>query len=186
MPDRNDPYATQLANIEVRTGRSLAELARIVAESGLKKHGEIRDMLKQSLGMGHGDANVLIHHLQASSSPPAPASADAADDLYVGPKADLRPIHDALMTAIRAFGDFEVAPKKGYVSLRRKKQFAMIGPTTRTRVDLGINAKELVGDARLLAMPPGGMCQYQVRLTNASEVTADVVAWVRQAYEAAG
>ena len=62
----------------------------------------------------------------------------------------------------------------------------MIGPTTRTRVDLGINAKGLVGDARLLVMPPGGMCQYQVRLTSASEVTADVVAWVRQAYEAAG
>jgi hypothetical protein len=30
------------------------------------------------------------------------------------------------------------------------------------------------------------MCQYQVRLTTANEVTEDVLAWVRQAYDAAG
>lgn len=186
MTDPKDPYATQLANIEVRTGKSLAELARIVAASGLEKHGEIRDMLKASLGMGHGDANTLIHHLKTATSSPPPASADVADELYVGPKAGLRPIHDALLTAIRAFGDFEIAPKKGYISLRRKKQFAMFGPTTKTRVDLGINAKGLVGDERLIVMPPGGMCQYQVRLTTAAEVTDDVIAWVRQAYESAG
>ncbi|MBK8247926.1 MAG: DUF4287 domain-containing protein [Gemmatimonadetes bacterium] len=185
MPDAESPYATQLANIEVRTGKTLAELAQIVAASGLEKHGEIRDMLKSTLGMGHGDANTLVHHLKQSAAPP-PSSADPADEIYAGPKADLRPIHDALMRAIRAFGDFEVAPKKGYVSLRRKKQFAMFGPTTKTRVDLGINAKGLVGDDRLLVMPPGGMCQYQVRLTTADDVTSDVIAWVRQAYEAAG
>jgi Domain of unknown function (DUF5655)/Domain of unknown function (DUF4287) len=185
MPDPDRAYATQLANIEVRTGKSLVELARIVAESGLEKHGEIRDMLKATLGMGHGDANTLVHHLKQGAAPP-PASSDPADEIYAGPKAALRPIHDALMHAIRAFGEFEVTPKKGYVSLRRKKQFAMFGPATKTRVDLGINAKGLAGDERLLVLPPGGMCQYQVRLTTANEVTEDVLAWVRQAYDAAG
>lgn len=185
MPESDSPYATQLANIEVRTGKTLAELATIVAASGLEKHGEIRDMLKSTLGLGHGDANTLVHHLKQSAAPP-PASADLADEIYAGPKAALRPIHEALMRAIRAFGDFEVAPKKGYVSLRRKKQFAMFGPTTKTRVDLGINAKGLVGNDRLLVMPPGGMCQYQVRLATPDDVTPDVIAWVRQAYDAAG
>ena len=54
--------ATQLANIEKRTGKSLDALAKIVKASGLSKHGEIRDMLKRDLGMGHGDANTLVHH----------------------------------------------------------------------------------------------------------------------------
>lgn len=184
MTSPEQALATQLANIERRTGKTLAELARIVTESGLEKHGEIRDMLKTRLGMGHGDANTLVHHLRQA---PAPASPDAAvDEIYAGPKADLRPIHDALMSAIRAFGPFEVAPKKGYVSLRRKKQFAMIGPTTKTRVDLGINAKTLPADDRLIAMPPASMCQFQVRLTSADQVTGDVIAWVRTAYDAAG
>ena len=38
--------ATQIANIEKKTGKSLAELIKIVKSSGLAKHGEIRDMLK--------------------------------------------------------------------------------------------------------------------------------------------
>ncbi len=63
--------------------------------------------------------------------------------IYSGPKADLRPIHDRLLAAIAKFGPFEIAPKKDYVSLRRKKQFAMIGPATKTRVEVGINVKGL-------------------------------------------
>ena len=90
------------------------------------------------------------------------------------------------MSAIEAFGSFEIAPRKGYVSLRRKKQFAMIGPGTNTRVDVGLNMKDLPGTERLKALPAGGMCQYQVRVTNAAEVNPELIAWVRRAYEAAG
>ena len=81
--------------------------------------------------------------------------------IYAGPKAGLRPVHDALMAKIQAFGEFEVAPKKGYVSLRRKKQFAMIGPATNTQVEVGLNMKDVPATARLKAMPAGGMCQYK-------------------------
>jgi hypothetical protein len=182
---------TQLANIEKRTGKSLAALAKIVKDSGTAKHGEIRDMLKRDLGMGHGDANALVHHVLksdgASSATAAGKSAtDVLDEIYAGPKAALRPVHDALMAKIGAFGPFEAAPKKGYVSLRRKKQFAMIGPATNTRVEVGLNMKDIAATDRLLAMPPGGMCRYKVKLAGKAEVDGELVAWIRRAYDSAG
>jgi hypothetical protein len=189
MADLDKAVATQLANIEKRTGKSLKELAAIVKKSGLEKHGEIRDMLKRDLGMGHGDANTLVHHvLQSDGASAAKAQgmsdADVLDALYAGPKAALRPIHDKLMAAIGKFGAFEVAPKKTYVSLRRSKQFAMIGPATKTQVEVGLNMKGVPATARLVELPAGGMCQYKVRLANAAEVDAELLGWIRKAFEA--
>ena len=56
MADMDKALATQLANIEKRTGKTLAELAKIVRSSGLTRHGELVTMLQTTLGMGHGDA----------------------------------------------------------------------------------------------------------------------------------
>ena len=61
------------------------------------------------------------------------------------------------MAVVEKLGPFELAPKKGYVSLRRKKQFATVGPATKTAVDIGLNAKELPSDPRLVVVPPGAM-----------------------------
>jgi hypothetical protein len=90
------------------------------------------------------------------------------------------------MHAVNTLGPCELAPKKSYISLRRKKQFAMLGPATKDLVELGLNAKGLPPHARLKAMPPGGMCSYTVRLGRADEVDDTLVGWIRSAYEAAG
>lgn len=181
---------SQLKNIATKSGKSLAELKDIVGNSGLKKHGEIRDMLKRDLGLGHGDANTLTHYALDSLSPAAvdsPAAADPiVDEIYAGPKAQLRPIHDKLMAAIHEFGPFEIAPKKTYLSLRRKKQFAMIGPATNTRLEAGLNMKDVLATERLLLLPPGGMCQYKVKMTAVEEVDQELLAWIRHAYDNAG
>ena len=92
--------ATQLSNIEKRTGKSIPQLVAILKNSGLEKHGELVAMLKNDLGMGHGDANTLVHHAKNAGAA-APASTNAAlDAIYSGPKAALRPIHDAAMKEI--------------------------------------------------------------------------------------
>jgi hypothetical protein len=182
---------TQLKNIQTKTGKTLDQLYAIIKKSGLAKHGEIRDMLKKDLGMGFGDANTVVHfYMKSTATPGAQAktgSPDAAvDEIYSGAKAHFRPIHDKLMAAINKFGEFEIAPKKGYVSLRRKKQFVMIGPATNTRFEVGLNMKDVKATARLNAMPPGGMCQYKVNLTDAKEVDKELIDWIKQAYESAG
>lgn len=194
MTDLDKAVATQLANIEKRSGKTLAELAIIVQASGLTKHGELVSMLKTTLSMGHGDANLVVHTVRQSAGPTATAAmatgattADAAvlDGLYVGPKAALRPIHDAILAGLQGFGPFEAAPKKTYVSYRRSRQFCMVGPATNTRVEVGLNMKGVAGTDRLEALPAGQMCQYKVRLTDPAQVDAELLGWIRQAYEAA-
>ncbi len=148
-------------------------------------------MLIREFGLGYGDATMLVHFaLQSDGQSAAQATGasldDVVDEIYAGVKADLRPIHDRLMAALNQFGEFEVVPKKGYVSLRRKRQFAMIGPATKTRVEVGINSKTMEATDRLIAMPPGGMCQFKVNVTEASQVDAELIAWIKQAYDAAG
>jgi hypothetical protein len=186
MPDPQAALATQLKNIETRTGKSLAQLGDMIAGSGLSKHAEIRAWLQQQLGLGYGDANALAHVARQAEAPAPPADADALDTIYAGPKAALRPLHDAVMAAVARCGDFETAPKKTYVSLRRKKQFAMVGPATKDQIEIGLNAKGLPADARLKAQPPGGMCAYKLRLSSVDEVDDALVGWLRAAYDAAG
>ena len=181
--DLDKAIDTHLANIQKKVGKSLNEIYSTFSASGHEKHGQIRDFAKTEFGIGHGDANALaLHYLKRNDGAPA----DPTDEMYAGPKAALRPIHDALMAAISHFGEFEIHPKKGYFALRRKKQFAMIGPATNTRVEVGINMKGVPGTDRLVEQPAGGMCQYKVKVTDASEVNAELIGWIKTAFESAG
>ncbi len=180
---------TQINNIQKKTGKSLAELSAFIKKSGLSKHGEIRSMLMEKLGLGHGDANTLTHiALKSDGASAAKGKSEDAvlDEIYSGAKAIFRPIHEKLMKEINKFGEFEIAPKKGYVSLRRKKQFAMIGPKTNTRFEVGINIKGLKKNARLNEQPAGSMCNYIVNVSDAKEVNSELIAWIKSAYESAG
>lgn len=188
MSSLDQAVQTQLNNIQKKTGKSLEELAVFARNSGLSKHGELRDYFKERFGLGHGDANTLVHEILRSGGSHQAEGKNEADvlaEIYSGPKAALRPIHEALMAGINAFGEFEIAPKKGYLSLRRKKQFAMLGPATNTRFELGLNAKDLPADPRLVEQPKGSMCNYIVKLTEASQVDASLISLVKHAYEGA-
>lgn len=186
MADIDKAVATQLSNIEKRTGRSLAELTALINKSGLTKHGDIVALLKTTLGMGHGDANTLVHTVKRGAAAPPSSADDALAAIYTGPKAHLRPVHDRLMAAIRDFGPFEEAPKQTYISLRRKRQFAMIGPATNTSVEVGLNMKGADATDRLVALPAGRMCNYRVRIATVDEVDAELISWIRTAYQSAG
>lgn len=189
MDSLDKAVQTQLDNIQKKTGMSLKELTDLVKKSGLSKHGEIRDMLLTKLGLGYGDANTLVHIVLKSdgaSAAKGKSTNAVLDEIYTGAKAAQRPIHEALMKHISKFGEFEIAPKKGYVSLRRKKQFAMIGPKTNTRFEVGINIKGLKKNSRLQEQPSGSMCNYIIPLTDAKEVDAELIAWIKSAYEGAG
>lgn len=178
--------ANMIANMKANTGRSLDEWLKITAKAKLTKHGEIVKMLKSDHALGHGFANLVAHRTLSSD-----AGSHDRDDLlaaqYAGPKAALKPIYDKLVGMIEALGkDVELAPKKAYMSVRRSKQFALIQPSTATRLDLGLNLKGAAPKGRLEASGSfNAMCSHRVRLEKPADVDAEVKAWLKQAYDAA-
>jgi len=181
-----DATATMIANMTEKTGKSLDAWLKIVAKSKLQKHGEIVSMLKTQHAMGHGFANLVAHKALASD-----AGSHEGDELlavqYAGAKAGLKPVYDKLAKIVEGFGkDVEFAPKKTYVSLRRSKQFALIHPSTATRLDLGLNLKGVAPTDRLEASGSwNAMCSHRVKLASAADVDAEVKAWLKHAYDAA-
>jgi hypothetical protein len=193
-----DPAAatiTQLRNIQARTGKTIAELHAAVAASGLTKTGVRRSWLMEHFKLGYGDANAVALFMDkplpvldgaTPTTAPKATRGDLLADIYIGAKSSLRPLHEAVMAQVRAFGNFEEAPKKSYISLRRKKQFATVGPATKDSVEIGLNAKDLPVHARLKIQPAGSMCNATTRITTVAEVDDLLQGWLRRAYDAAG
>jgi len=195
MADPQAATLTQLRNIQNKTGKTIAQLHALLAASGLTKVGECRALLMAQCQLGYGDANAVALRFGkplpaldgAPAQPLVPAAAgDPLDAMYTGPKTHLRPLHAAVMAVIAGFGTFEEAPKKSYISLRRKKQFAMLGPATKDQIEIGLNTKDLPHHVRLKVQPPGAMCQATIRIGSVDDIDADLTRWIKQAFDAAG
>ncbi len=172
-------------NLEKKTGKSLAEWIVIAKASGFEKHGQIVKYLKAEQGLTHGYANLVAIKARETADSPK-TDDDLINNQYSG-KESLRPIYEAIMTAVSQFGDdLIIAPKKAYVSLRRNKQFGLIQPSTKTRVDVGINFRDVAADGRLEASGSfNAMVSHRVRLTTPNDVNDELIGWLRQAYDAA-
>jgi hypothetical protein len=127
----------------------------------------------------------LLARQRDSAGPAAPS--DPADALYAGAKARLRPLHDALLGEIHALGAFDVAPKKGYLSLRRRKQFAMIQPSA-GRIDLGLILPAATPATSRLesAAKFNPLFTHRVRITAATDLDDELRGWLATAHALAG
>lgn len=183
MSSVEEQIANQMANIEKSTGRSLAEWIELVRASGLAKHGEQVAMLKSEHGFTHGNANLVVIKAREQMAGGAPSDDELIESHYAGRNAGLRPTYDAVIAAARSFGpDVELAPKKTYVSLRRSKQFASVGPAA-GQIEVCLNLPGTAPTDRLKATT--GMATHKVRIVDASGLDAELLGWLREAYERA-
>lgn len=178
--------ATMIRNLQEKTGKTLPQWLKIAKASKLTRHGELTKYLKSEHGMTHGYANLIAHKALQTDAGSASSETDLVEGQYAGGKAALRPLYDALIAGVKKFGkDVEIAPKKAYVSLRRNKQFALIQPTTATRVDVGINLKGQAPNGRLEASGSfNSMVSHRVRLSDQKCVDKELFGWLKSAYDA--
>lgn len=183
-----DPYVqTMISNMPDKTGKSLEEWFSLLKAGNLEKHSHIMDLLKKSHGITHGYANTISLLFRQKLAGGPPTHNELIANQYTK-KANLKPIYHQLIEIAESFGDdVEIAPKKAYVSLRRAKQFAIIQPSTKSRMDLGLNLDPDTPDKGSLIQGDrwSGMCSHRIEIHSADDITPEVIAWLKTAYEGA-
>jgi len=169
-------------NMPEKTGKSLEEWKSLLRTKSFAKHSEAVNYLKKEHGVTHGFANTIVSLSKQEQS----STEDLVSNQYTG-KEQLLPIYEHLVALVQEFGkDVRITPKKTEVSLDRKRKFAVIKPAAKTRIDLGLKLKDKPTTERLENSGPfGTMCTHRVRLKDTNEIDAELISWLKEAYEKA-
>ena len=170
---------TMIDNMPEKTGKSLEQWTKLLKGKCFEKHNQAVKFLKEEHGVSHGYANTIVSLSKDEGAEP--------DDLvaaqYAG-KESLKPVYDKLISIVNAFGeDVTITPKKSSVSIIRKRQFALIKPSTKTRIDLGLKLKDIEPQGVLGPSGPfGTMCTHRIQLSETSDISDEVLKWLTEAY----
>ena len=171
---------TMIENMPEKTGKSLEEWKKILKTKSFEKHSIGVKYLKTEHHVSHGFANTIVTLSKRDDNP----SEDLVASQYAG-KEDLIPIYEKLIKYLESLGsDVTITPKKGSVSIIRKRQFVLIKPATKTRIDLGFKLKDKPISNRLENSGPfGTMCTHRVRISESAEIDNELKSWILEAYE---
>lgn len=174
---------TMIDNMPAKTGKSLNEWFTVLAKENFAKHGEAVKFLKTEHSVTHGFANTIVTLFRQQETQ-QPQEEDLVANQYQG-KESLKPMYDQLLSIVQAFGeDVQVTPKKTSVSIIRKKQFALIKPATKTRIDLGLKLKDTEVQGILENSGPfGTMCTHRIQLKTVDDINEEVTQWLQLAYD---
>jgi hypothetical protein len=170
---------TMIENMPGKTGNSLEKWKKILKGKSFAKHSEAVKYLKEEHSVTHGFANTIVTLSKDESNSPD----NLVETQYKG-KENLISIYKELIAVVKTFGnDVTVTPKKGSVSVIRKKQFALIKPATKTRIDLGFKLKDKPTTKRLENSGPfGSMCTHRVKISKVEEIDNELKEWLKEAY----
>ncbi len=170
---------TMIDNMPEKTGKSLNEWKSLLKLQSFTKHTEAVNFLKKEHNVTHGFANTIVTLSKEENTTPA----DLVKNQYKG-KEVLMPIYKKLLSIVESFGnDVTISPKKASVSVIRKKQFALIQPSTKARIDLGLKIKDKPTTDRLESSGPfGTMCTHRVKLSEVSQIDSELKEWLKEAY----
>lgn len=171
---------TMIDNMPAKTGKSLEEWKKILKGQSFAKHMEAVKFLKSEHGVTHGFANTIVSLSKEDKS----SEDDLVTNQYKG-KESLMPIYEGLIKYLKGLGsDVTITPKKTSVSIIRKRQFVLIKPATKTRIDLGLKLKGVPTTDRLGDSGPfGTMCTHRVKISEVAGIDKELKGWLQQAYD---
>jgi hypothetical protein len=183
-------FQAYLDTIKEKTGKTPEDFRVLAEEKGLLadgvKAGPVVAWLQQDFGLGRGHAMAIVQTLRDATQPKVSAQ-DRLAQHFTGNKMKWRKPFDDLFTQVRAFGpQVAAAPTETYISLLRKgRKFGLV-QVTGERLDIGVKLKGVEPDGRFEAA--GGwnsMVTHRVRVSDPTQMDAEVLAWLKRAFESA-
>lgn len=180
--------AAIIRNLGEKTGRSLDDwtaLVRAGAPDG-KRIDRIA-WLQREHGLGHGQASMIVDSVDRPEIFEAQDPQGSVAALLEGREA-IHPVFTRLTSLIEELGDDVVTePRQTYVAFSRDRQFAILQPSTPTRLDVGLVLPHAEETERL--RPAGsfgsGRTTHRVSLAHEDEIDGELTEWLRAAYAAA-
>jgi predicted transport protein len=172
-----------LANCKENTGRTLGSWVALAKKAPVQNEREARARAKKQ-----GLSIVYQNAVAQALFPPKDSDDSLVDAQYSGAKAALRPIYEALVNAVRSFGeDVEIMPRKSQVTFSRTKSFAVIRAAASERVNVALKLHGEKGTSRLVPDRKASKSDpsHVVGVGADAEVDDELVGWLRLAYDRA-
>jgi hypothetical protein len=180
-------FQAYLDTIKAKTGKTPDDFRKLAAQKGLTKYSDVMDWLKKDFGLGHGHANAMAQLIVNADK--FKASPDTKlDEHFKGDKAKWRKPYDVLAAKLTKLGsDVTLSPNRSYINVQRSgKKFAILDPATADRFDIGIKLKGVPPAGRFEAAGSwNAMVTHRVRVSDPKQIDAEVLKWLKKAYEAA-
>lgn len=185
----DDMMAAVTDSMRERTGRTLEEWVSLVQASGIDPldQNAVRKWLKARHGVLQNSQWAIADAVAQAAGWVRPSQDEYVDQQYAGPKAALRPIFDRLRAVIEGLGDdVRMEGRSTYTPFVRKRQFAAIAPSSRTRVDVGLRFVKPPKSKHLVPSKGPGQATHRLSLAAMDDIDATVEALLKLAYDQNG
>ncbi len=172
-------------NLKTSTGKTLAEWLKQVGGSGISKRNDIIKWLKEKNGFGHMNASLLTG-IYLNDGKPVYGSTDDLLENQFAKAADMKPLYEVFTAFVQKhFPNSTVLPKKTYVSILEKREFAAINikpKELRVGFDLGDRAfDERASKSKMSGPMP--RISHMLVLTDKSQLKSDLVELLKLSYQ---
>ena len=188
MISPTDMMSSVTDSMKERTGKTLEEWVAAVQATKIDPLNQkaVRNWLK-SQGVLQNSQWAIADAAARAAGWERPSVEGYIDSQFQGEKAALRPIFDALREIVEGLGeDVTAEGRGGYTPFVRKRQFAAVQASTKTRVDLGLRFRQAPDSALLSTTSLPGQSTHKLGLSSVDDITGEVIDMIRLAYEQNG
>jgi len=168
--------------LEERTGENVAAWNRRIAKEQLDDEKSLRAWLTEQGVTGYAQSLLVMERFGYPDF--LLASADELIDGQYADRPQLRPICEALIEAAAGLGEVTIQTRKTYGPLvTRRRTFARIQPTTKSRVDLALRLEGHKPGGRLQPSKIHETMRLQISLASVDDIDSVVLDWLQESYD---